>query len=203
MRYSPTRKRLAWLAGGIALLALLLGLTARWAPRKRRRRHARHVVVPLDGSQGPAGEVGPSAAIAVAGTSAAAWRGTWVAALVFVVAAALATGALAYRDQRAERLVQTATGGASDRAIPLILANGCAACHTIPGVPRAQGQVGPRLDATLSSRVYLAGVLPNDRQTMIRWLRASREMVPHTAMPSTGISEQDARDIAAYLYALR
>jgi cytochrome c1 len=38
---------------------------------------------------------------------------------------------------------------------------------------------------------------------MVQWIRFSRQLDPHTAMPSTGISEQDARDIAAYLYALR
>ena len=83
-----------------------------------------------------------------------------------------------------------------------MLANGCAGCHTIPGVPGAQGLVGPRLDGTLAQRVYIGGSLPNTPANLIRWLRASREVDPRTAMPSTHISEQDARDVAAYLYAL-
>jgi cytochrome c1 len=70
-------------------------------------------------------------------------------------------------------------------------------------VPGAQGLVGPRLDASLATRVYIGGVLSNNPENMVRWLRAARQLNPHTAMPSTGISEQEARDVAAYLYALK
>lgn len=122
--------------------------------------------------------------------------------LLLVVAAAAGVGAK-YREVQVERQMEAALGGNGRRAIPVMLANGCAGCHSISGVPGAQGQVGPRLDATLSSKLYIAGVLPNSRDNMIKWLRASRDLVPHTAMPSTGISDQQARDVAAYLYALR
>jgi len=126
----------------------------------------------------------------------------WGAVLLVMAVVGLAS-AWAYREHRVERETDLAIGGVAERAIPIMLANGCAGCHTISGVPGAQGQVGPRLDATLSTRLYLAGVLPNTRENMIRWLRSSREVVPHTVMPSTGISEQEARDVAAYLYAMR
>ncbi|MBZ9853245.1 c-type cytochrome, partial [Mesorhizobium sp. CA13] len=96
-----------------------------------------------------------------------------------------------------------ATGGVGARAVPIMLANGCAGCHTITGVPGAVGHVGPRLDASLSDRIYIGGVLANNPENMIRWIRSARDINPHTAMPSTGITEQQARDIAAYLYALR
>ena len=95
-----------------------------------------------------------------------------------------------------------ATGGDPDPAIPIMLANGCAGCHTIPGVPGAHALVGPRLDGTLATRIYIGGDLPNTPANLIRWLRFSRELNPHTAMPSTLISEQNARDVAAYLYTL-
>jgi cytochrome c2 len=126
----------------------------------------------------------------------------WIAAALVALAAAVG-GMWVYREHRIERQVDMAVGGVADRAVPIILANGCGGCHTISGVPGAQGQVGPRLDSALSSRLYLAGVVTNNKQNMIRWLRASRDMAPHTAMPSTGISGQEARDVAAYLYALR
>ena len=96
-----------------------------------------------------------------------------------------------------------ATGGVGDRAIPLMTANGCSGCHTIAGVPGAQGQVGPRLDGSLAGRVYIGGMLANNPENLIRWIRSAREINPHTAMPSTRITEQQARDIAAYLYGLR
>jgi mono/diheme cytochrome c family protein len=103
----------------------------------------------------------------------------------------------------ARRKADIATGGVGRRAIPIMMDNGCAGCHTITGVPGARGLVGPPLDAGLATRVYVGGVVPNDPANLIRWIRAAREINPHTAMPSTGITEQQARDVAAYLYSLQ
>jgi cytochrome c1 len=38
---------------------------------------------------------------------------------------------------------------------------------------------------------------------MVRWLREPQAVDPLTAMPPLGVSERDARDIAAYLATLR
>jgi mono/diheme cytochrome c family protein len=130
-------------------------------------------------------------------------RAAWLAVAILVLAGGGAATAIEYRQAKIERQANAALGGVGRRALPIMLANGCAGCHTISGVPGAQGQIGPRLDSTLSSKLYIAGVLPNSRENMIQWLRSSRELVPHTAMPSTGISDQEARDVAAYLYAMR
>jgi cytochrome c len=78
---------------------------------------------------------------------------------------------------------------------------GCAGCHMIPGVAAAQGLVGPPL-AGLRERVYVAGVLPNSAGNLIRWIVDPPAIDPRTAMPASGISEAEARDVAAYLYAL-
>lgn len=69
----------------------------------------------------------------------------------------------------------------------------------MPGVPGAHGTVGPALDG-LAQRSYLAGVLPNTPDNLVRWIGHSRDIDPDTAMPNTLVSEQDARDIAALLY---
>jgi len=37
---------------------------------------------------------------------------------------------------------------------------------------------------------------------MVRWIRGPQRFHPGSAMPDLGVSERDARDIAAYLYAL-
>ena len=78
---------------------------------------------------------------------------------------------------------------------------GCVGCHVIPGVPRASGTVGPRL-AGLHKRIYIAGVLPQSPQNLVRWIQHPKDVDPRTAMPDLGVSEQDARDMAAYLYSL-
>jgi mono/diheme cytochrome c family protein len=209
MRYTPIRELLVRLPGPGALLGVVaVGLGVRWMLRKRsRRREASHALTPLAHSHAlvPFVEPGPPA---VAGTqtfhtSAALRNWRWISPMIVVLAIVASAGAMTYREGWVEHRIDTATGGVGGRAVPIMRANGCGGCHTIAGVPGAEGLVGPRLDASLSSRIYLAGAVPNDRQNMIRWLRSSRELVPHTAMPSTGMSEQDARDVAAYLYALR
>lgn len=77
----------------------------------------------------------------------------------------------------------------------------CNACHTIPGVTGSAPNVGPPL-AGMARRPLIAGKLPNTTANMERWLRHTREVDPLTAMPEMGLSERDARDIAAYLAAL-
>jgi cytochrome c2 len=79
---------------------------------------------------------------------------------------------------------------------------GCGSCHVIPGVATADGLVGPPL-AGISHRVYLAGVLPNTRETMAAFIREPQIADPRTAMPDLGIGEQHARDMVTYLYTLK
>jgi cytochrome c2 len=79
---------------------------------------------------------------------------------------------------------------------------GCATCHEIPGVATAKGNVGPPLQK-IATRVYLAGVIPNTPENMVRWIRAPQKIDPMTAMPDMQVSEPHARDMVAYLYRLR
>lgn len=78
----------------------------------------------------------------------------------------------------------------------------CVTCHVIPGVVAASNPVGPSL-AAIGSRKYLAGVLPNTPDNMVRWLRAPQQVAPDTAMPNLGVTHRDARDIAAFLETIK
>jgi len=82
-----------------------------------------------------------------------------------------------------------------------IAAMGCGACHHIPGIPGANGMVGPPLD-NVAQRGILAGELANSPENMVRWIRDPQSVEPATAMPNLHIGEQSARDIVAYLYSL-
>lgn len=94
---------------------------------------------------------------------------------------------------------QPALAGADPTKAPdLIRQYGCGACHTVPGVPGANATVGPALKG-LRNRPYIAGTLTNTPENLVRWIQHPREIDPRTAMPDTGISEEDARNIAAYL----
>jgi putative membrane protein len=89
-----------------------------------------------------------------------------------------------------------------DRGRTAISRYGCGSCHTIPGITGAHGMVGPPL-GQIASRVYIAGVLPNEPDNMIRWIENPLAVDSKTAMPNMGVTPRDARDIAAYLYTLR
>ena len=77
----------------------------------------------------------------------------------------------------------------------------CNACHSIPGVTGSKAQVGPPLEG-IAGRSLIAGKLANTPDNMVLWLRKTQEVKPLTAMPQLGLTEQDARDIAAYLATL-
>ena len=101
-----------------------------------------------------------------------------------------------------ERKAEAMTGGSPRRGVEAINRYGCATCHTIPGVPGATALVGPNLQQ-VASRMYLAGVLPNTPDNMVRWIQHPRDVDPLTAMPNLGVNDADARDIASYLYTLK
>lgn len=83
----------------------------------------------------------------------------------------------------------------------LIAEIGCGSCHLIPGIADANGLVGPPLDH-IARRKYLAGLLRNTPETMVSWIRNPQTYVPGNAMPDMGLSEEEARQITAYLYTL-
>lgn len=124
----------------------------------------------------------------------------------FVAAAAVAAAGLAgavvnevkgRSDRQSE--ASAMTGGDPAAAPPLLRRYGCAGCHEIPGIAGADGKVGGSL-AGIRERVYIAGVATHTSDNLIRWIVSPQSFSPRTAMPATGISDKEARDVAAYLY---
>lgn len=103
------------------------------------------------------------------------------------------------RDDEAKLRV---AGGDETRGIALMAQYQCGACHAIPGVPAAGGDSGPSLDR-FGRRSYIAGRLPNMPDRLVAWIIDPPALVPGTRMPAMGVSENDARHIAAALYTLR
>lgn len=118
------------------------------------------------------------------------WRGVLSLALVCACAGG-----------EAKETARAATGGDSDRGAAAIRRYGCGACHVIPGVAGARGEVGPPLD-DFGRRSYIAGSLVNAPDNLVLWIRSPQTVEPGTVMPNLGVSLDDARDIAAYLYTL-
>jgi cytochrome c2 len=101
-----------------------------------------------------------------------------------------------------ERAATLTSGGDARLGKTEIRKYGCNACHEISGVAGAQGLIGPSLDG-IGQRYYIAGELPNTPGNLMLWIQHPRAVEPHTAMPEMGVTEQDSRDIAAYLYTIR
>lgn len=95
-----------------------------------------------------------------------------------------------------------ALGGDPENGRLLLRQFGCIGCHRIPGVAGPSGNVGPPLEG-VGRRVYLAGVLPNTPENMLRWIRDPHEYEEGTAMPDLGVTEAHARDMVAYLQGLK
>jgi cytochrome c len=119
----------------------------------------------------------------------------------FTVVAALAAVVSACSHEHASE-VTVVNGGNWERGRALIAQYGCGSCHTIPGVRGANAYVAPNLSG-IASRSFIAGVISNDPENMVRWLENPPGVDSKTAMPNLGIPERDARDIAAYLYRLK
>ena len=83
-----------------------------------------------------------------------------------------------------------------------ITRNACGSCHEIPGIEEANGRVGPSL-RHFAGRQMIAGTLANSPANLKKWLRSPQSVAPGNAMPDQGITDQQASNIAAYLYRLR
>jgi mono/diheme cytochrome c family protein len=97
---------------------------------------------------------------------------------------------------------QRILGANPERGRLMIGKIGCGACHEIPGIRGARGIVGPSL-ARFGPRALIGGVVPNRPEQLVRWVRDAPSLAPNTGMPTLPLSEDEARDIAAYLYSLR
>lgn len=108
---------------------------------------------------------------------------------------------VAEEPQQFERwLVQQRSPGAASNPV---FTSRCAVCHTVRGT-EARGTLGPDL-THIGSRVSLgAGILPNDRAALERWITASQHVKLGNLMPSTSdLAAGELRDLVAYLEALK
>jgi cytochrome c2 len=181
MPSGPARKRLGFWLGlaGLAALAIAVG----W------QRASTDRTVPAN-----------------AENSAPAVGGVSILPLVTTVIGIIAIGAVWMTTEswmqarQASAMARAMTGGDPGNASTLATRYGCGGCHSIPGLPGADGEVAPPLGG-IRKRVFIGGVLPNTADNLIGWVVDPQTYLPRSAMPATGISTSEARDIAAYLYA--
>lgn len=80
-----------------------------------------------------------------------------------------------------------------------LIADHCGACHRVPGVPGTDGRVGPSL-ADIGGQMIIAGHFVNTPDNLARWISEPQQLLPGNVMPETGVTYDQARLIASYLY---
>ena len=89
----------------------------------------------------------------------------------------------------------------AERGLEAIERVGCAACHEIPGIDWPEGRTGPSL-VGFDDIGLIAGALPNTPENLAAFVRNAPAAKPGSAMPAMPLSEEEARDVAEYLYGL-
>ncbi|HEX6513800.1 MAG TPA: c-type cytochrome [Chloroflexota bacterium] len=84
----------------------------------------------------------------------------------------------------------------------LFVARGCEGCHTLSGVPEATGVAGPRLDNVAVRGTIAGDQIPGTPENLARWIFDPASLKPSTTMPRPGVTPEEARDLAAFLYSL-
>jgi cytochrome c oxidase subunit 2 len=101
----------------------------------------------------------------------------------------------------AARQVQPARG--EGPGWELFASSGCGACHTVRGTD-ANGQIGPDLTHVGARRTLAAGILPNDADTLRRFLRHAGELKPGLRMPDySRLTPSEIDAIATWLETLQ
>lgn len=93
------------------------------------------------------------------------------------------------------------TGGNIARGEDLVRQNGCMACHSIPGMGSVHDGYGPDLDG-FANRRLIGGSAENRPDVLIQFLMSPQSVIPGSGMPTIGLTEEEARDIATWLYTL-
>ena len=102
---------------------------------------------------------------------------------------------------RLERERRRTAASAAPAGAQLFASTGCAACHRIAGTD-ANGIAGPDLTYVGSRRTLGAGILPNNRGTMMGWIGNSQAIKPNNRMPPyTVLTGEELMALATYLEA--
>jgi cytochrome c2 len=133
-------------------------------------------------------------------------RASLVLVGILIALVAVAVAAYGYHQLRQDaeqtQSAMALTGGDPHRGAQAIARYGCGGCHVVPGVPGATGHVGPDLTG-LARRVYVAGVTTHTVDHLTAFIVDPQRVDAKSAMPRTGITAAEARDVAAYLYSIR
>ena len=93
--------------------------------------------------------------------------------------------------------------GDASRGPMLAAQYGCNVCHIIPGVAGPQGSLGPSLQGLGSRPGFSHGAVQNTPENLVKFIQDPASLNPQSSMPPSGVSEAEAKDLAAYLLTLK
>ena len=86
-----------------------------------------------------------------------------------------------------------------ERARTMFQQYSCHNCHRIDGVVGPETYIGPALHEW-PARAYIAGVVPNTRANLARWIADPQVFSPTTLMPDMDVVDEHAQHMARYLF---
>lgn len=97
--------------------------------------------------------------------------------------------------------VPAAFAGGHAEGMKLFTDNACGGCHTVNGM--STGKAAPDLTHIGSRSTIGAGVLPNSADNMTRWMTNPQDYKPGSLMPNFHFTQEQARQISAFLMDLK
>ncbi len=101
----------------------------------------------------------------------------------------------------AQRATPGEPAGAAAEGKAIFASRACVGCHTIRGV--SAGVLGPDLTTFGGRKMLGAAFLPNTPENVAAWVKDAGAMKPGVKMPALGLSDGEARAVAAYLGSLK
>lgn len=101
----------------------------------------------------------------------------------------------------AQRAPAVEPAGDAARGKQIYARSACVGCHTIAGV--SEGVLGPNLTHFGSRTMLAAGMWPNTALNVAAWVKNPQGLKPGAKMPNLPLTDEQAKDLAAYLTALK
>ena len=101
----------------------------------------------------------------------------------------------------AQRVTPPEPSGRAAEGKAIFTSRACVGCHAIRGV--SAGVLGPDLTTFGSRRTLAAGLVPNTPANVAAWVKDPGALKPGVKMPVLGLTDDQAKAVAAYLESLK
>ncbi len=101
-----------------------------------------------------------------------------------------------------ETTKETLATGDAENGKALFISKACTGCHTIQGIPEAQGKVGLELTHQASNSL-IVDVLPNTEDNLKKYLKDPTAVKPGALMPNQYLTDIEVEALVAFLRTLK